>query len=60
MLHKMLLYSQSVTVVAVCSFIQNEVSGTVESSAAVNIQIVEVTGGGLKPVVRLEKLDLSR
>ena len=43
----------------VCIFPQTEVSSNVESSEAVDIPfIVEVTGGGLRPVVRLEKLDL--
>ena len=45
----------------VCIFLQTEVSSNVESSVAVDIPfIVEVTGGGLRPVVRLEKLDLTR
>jgi len=45
----------------VCVLVQTEISGNVESSAAVDIQFpVEVTGGGLRPVVRLEKLDLTR
>jgi len=47
--------------VVVCIFPQTEVSSNVESSEAVDIPfIVEVTGGGLRPVVRLEKLDLTR
>jgi len=47
--------------VAVCSCLQTEVSGNVESSAAVDIQFpVEVTGGDLRPVVRVEKLDSTR
>jgi len=48
-------------IVVVCIFLQTEVSSNVESSVAVDIPfIVEVTGGGLRPVVRLEKLDLTR
>jgi len=53
---------RAVTIVmVVCVLDQTEVSGNVESSAAVDIQFpVEVTGGGLRPVVRLEKLHLTR
>jgi len=44
----------------VCALVQTEISGNVKSSAAVDIQFpVEVTGGGLRPVDRLEKLDLT-
>jgi len=44
-----------------CVVLQSEVSSNIESSLAVDIPFpVEVTGGGLRPVVRLEKLDLTR
>jgi len=48
-------------VIVVCVLVQTEVSGNVETSAAVDIQFpVEVTGGGLRPVGRLENLNLTR
>jgi len=53
---------RAVTIVMVlCVLVQTEVSGNVESFAAVDIELpAEVTVGGSRPVVRLEKLDLTR
>jgi len=50
----------SVTIVVVCVFLQAEVSSNVET-AENDVQFpVEVTGAHMRPVVVLEKLDLSR
>jgi len=50
----------SITIVVMCVVLQTEVSSNVET-AANDVQFpVEVTGGHMRPVVVLEKLDLTR
>jgi len=50
----------SITIVVMCVVLQAEVSSNVKTAAS-DVQFpVEVTGGHMRPVVVLEKLDLTR
>ena len=52
--------SLPIIIVVVCVCLQGEVCSNVESTAS-DIQFpVEVTGGHMRPVVLLDKLDLTR
>ena len=50
----------AIIIVVVCVFLQAEVSSNVEMAANAVQFPVEVTGGHMRPVVVLEKLDLTR
>jgi len=50
----------AIIIVVVCVFLQAEVPGNVESATNAVQFPVEVTGGHMRPVVVLEKLDLTR
>jgi len=50
----------SIAIVVMCVVLQAEVSVNVETAANAVQFPVEVTGGHMRPVVVLEKLDLTR